>query len=62
MSKHIDGQKLQQSNQILKEAGTHLRRERDGLQLYHKKQLAQLRFFEQALESTQERLISLLND
>jgi hypothetical protein len=62
VSKHIDGQKLQRSNQILKEADTHLRKERDGLQLHHKKQVARLRFFEQALESSRERLISLLDD
>ncbi|KZN93937.1 hypothetical protein EN45_041240 [Penicillium chrysogenum] len=62
VSKHIHGQKLEQSNQILKEAGASLRKERDGLQLYHKKKLARLRFFEQALESSRERLISLLND
>ncbi|CAG8142493.1 unnamed protein product, partial [Penicillium nalgiovense] len=62
VSKHIDGQKLEQSNQNLKEAGTHLRKERDGLQLRHDKQLARLRFFEQALESSRERLTSLLDD
>ncbi|KAI1828849.1 hypothetical protein DTO027I6_10225 [Penicillium roqueforti] len=62
VSKHIDGQELQQSNQILREAGTHPRKERDGLQLCHDKQLDRLRFFEQALESSRERLISLLDD
>ncbi|KAJ5032130.1 hypothetical protein NUH16_011312 [Penicillium rubens] len=62
VSKHIDGQKLEQSNQNLKEAGTHLRKERDGLQLHHDKQLARLRFFEHALESSRERLINLLDD
>ncbi|CAG8040569.1 unnamed protein product, partial [Penicillium nalgiovense] len=48
VTKHIDGDKLEQSNQNLKETGTHLRKERDGLQLRHDKQLARLRFFEQA--------------
>ena len=62
MSKHVDGQKLQQSNQTLKEADTYLREERGGLQLHHEKQLARLRFFEQALETFRERLISLLDD
>ena len=61
MFKHIDGQKLQQSNQNLKEAGTHLRKERDGLQLYHEKQLARLRFFEQAVESSREGLTKVLD-
>ncbi|KAB8067036.1 hypothetical protein BDV29DRAFT_163884 [Aspergillus leporis] len=61
VSKHIDGQKLQQSNQTLKEAGASLRKERDGLQLYHEKQLARLRFFEQALESSRERLTRVLD-
>ena len=62
MSKHIDGQKLEQRNQILKEAGTHLNKERDGLQLRHDKQLARLRFFEQALESSRGRLTRVLDD
>jgi hypothetical protein len=62
VSKHIDGQKLEQSNRILKVAGTHLRKERHGLQLRHDKQLSRLRFFEQALESSRDRLTSVLND
>lgn len=62
VSKHIDVQKIEQSNEILKEAGTYLRKERDGLQLHYEKQLARLRFFGQALESSRERLISLLDD
>ncbi|CAG8138369.1 unnamed protein product [Penicillium nalgiovense] len=62
VSKHIDVQKIDQSNEILKEAGTYLRKERDSLQLHHEKQLARLRFFGQALESSRERLISLLDD
>ncbi|KAI1829306.1 hypothetical protein DTO027I6_9807 [Penicillium roqueforti] len=61
VSKHIDGEKLEQNNQILKEAGTHLRKEGDGLQLHHEKQLARLRFFEQALESSRERLRNILD-
>ncbi|CAG8358512.1 unnamed protein product, partial [Penicillium salamii] len=62
VSKHIDVQKIDQSNEILKEAGTYPRKERDGLQLHHDKQLARLRFFGQALESSRERLINLLDD
>lgn len=62
VSKHIDVQKIEQSNEILKEAATYLRKERDGLQLHHEKQLARLRFFGQALESSRERLTSLLDD
>jgi hypothetical protein len=62
VSKHIDGQKLEQSNLILKEAGTHLRKERDGLQLRHDKQLSRLHFFDQALESSREPLTSVLDD
>ena len=61
VSKHIDVQKIEQSNEILKEAGTYLRKERDGLQLRHDKQLARLRFFEQALESSRERLTRVLD-
>ena len=62
LSKHIDGQKLEQSNRILKEAGTHPRKESDGLQLRHDKQLSRLHFFEQVLELSQERLISVLDN
>ncbi|OQE07157.1 hypothetical protein PENFLA_c175G09380 [Penicillium flavigenum] len=62
VSKHIDGQKLQHSNQSLKEANIHLRKERDGLRLHHEKQVARLRFFELAFESSRERVISLLDD
>ncbi|CAG7935628.1 unnamed protein product, partial [Penicillium olsonii] len=35
VSKHIDGEKLEQDNLVLKEAGTHLRKKRDGLQVRH---------------------------
>jgi hypothetical protein len=62
MSKHMDGQKLQQSNQILQEAGAHLRKKRDHLQVRHDKQLSRLRFFEQALELSRKRLVSVLDD
>ena len=62
VSKHIYGQKLEQSNRILKEAGTDLRKESRGLQLRHNKQLSSLRFFEQALESSRGRLIRVLDD
>jgi hypothetical protein len=62
VSKHIDGRKQEQSNPSLKEAGTHLSKERDGLQLRHDKQLSRLRFFEQALELSRETLISVLDD
>jgi hypothetical protein len=62
VSKHIDGQKLEQENLLLEEAGAHLRKKRDGLQLRHDKQLARLHFFEQALESSRERLTSVLDD
>jgi hypothetical protein len=40
----------------------HLGKERDGLQLRHDKHLTHLRFFEQALQSSRERLIGVLND
>ena len=62
VSKHIDGQSLEQSNHILKEASRHLTKERDGLQLRHDKQLSRLRFFEQALESSRDRLTRVLDD
>ncbi|CAG8044776.1 unnamed protein product, partial [Penicillium nalgiovense] len=62
LSKHIDGQKLEQNDLVLKEAGAHLRKERDNLQVRHDKQLSRLRFFEQALNSSRERLTSVLDD
>ncbi|CAG8879632.1 unnamed protein product [Penicillium salamii] len=62
VSKHIDGQKLEQDNLVLKEAGANLRKERDSLQVRHDKQLSRLRYFEQALEVSQERLVSVLDD
>ncbi|CAG7979625.1 unnamed protein product [Penicillium salamii] len=62
VSKHIGGENLEQDNLILKEAGTHLRKERDGLQARHDKQVYQLCFFEQALESSRVRLASVLDD
>ena len=61
MSKHIDGQKLEQSDQILKEASTHLTEERHGLQLRHNKQLSRLLFFEHTLESSRDRLTRVLD-
>ncbi|CAG7975774.1 unnamed protein product [Penicillium salamii] len=42
VSKQIDDHKLELDNLFLKEAGTHLRKERDGLQLRHDKQLFRL--------------------
>ena len=60
--KHIDGEKLEQNTHVSKDAGMHLTKERNGLQLHYEKQLARLRFFEQALQSYRERLISLLDD
>ncbi|KAK9847490.1 hypothetical protein MYU51_018643 [Penicillium brevicompactum] len=39
VSKHIDFEKLEQEHLVVKEAGTHLRKERDGLQVRHDKQL-----------------------
>lgn len=60
MSNHIDSEKLEQKNHMLKEAGIHLRKNRDGFQLRHDKQLSRWRFFEQALASSQEWLSSVL--
>jgi hypothetical protein len=62
VSKHIDGQKLEQDNLVLMEAGAHLRQKRDSLQVRYDKQLARLRFFEQALDLSRERLASVLDD
>ncbi|KAK9847186.1 hypothetical protein MYU51_020349 [Penicillium brevicompactum] len=62
VSKHIDGEKLEQGNLVLKEAGAQLRKKRDGLQVRCDKQLFRLRFFEQALELSRGRLVSVLDD
>lgn len=56
VSKHIYGERLEQSIQIFNETGTQLRKEMDCLQLRHDRQLSRLRFFEQALEYSRERL------
>ena len=56
----MDGEKLEQDNLVLKEAGTHLRKERDDLQVRHDKQISRLRFTEQALNSSRERLLVYL--
>lgn len=47
------------------EGGWHTSKKREAycsLQRHHEKQLAQLRFFEQAVESSRERLVSLFDD
>lgn len=62
VSKQIHGQKLEQRIQIVKEAGTHLSKEGDGLQLRHDKQLFRLRFLEQALELFRDRVIRVLEN
>ncbi|KAK9847941.1 hypothetical protein MYU51_017423 [Penicillium brevicompactum] len=46
----------------LKQASTHLRKETDSVQVRHDKQLSWLRIFEQALESSRERLTSVLDN
>jgi hypothetical protein len=61
VSKHIDGENLEQSNQDLKAAGAHLIKEKEGLQICHDKQLSLLRFFEQALGSSRERMTRVLD-
>ena len=62
MSKHIDCEKLEQDKLALKEASTNLRKKRIGLQVRHDKQLSRLHIFEQALELSRARLISVLDD
>ena len=62
VSKHIDVQKLEQEKLVLKEAGTHLRQKRDSLQVRYDRQLSRLRFYEQALDLSRERLVSVLDD
>ena len=60
VSKHLDCEKTNETNQLLREASVHLSNERDSLQLCHAEQLSRLRFFDQALKSSRERLSGLL--
>ena len=62
VSKHLDGEELEQDNQIFRDASMGLCNERDGLQLRHDEQLSRLRFLEQALGSSRERLTGIIND
>jgi hypothetical protein len=62
VSKHVDGQKLEQEKLVLKEASAHPKKERDALQVRHDKQLSQEHFFKQALELSRERLVSVLDE
>ncbi|KAJ5144443.1 hypothetical protein N7526_001951 [Penicillium atrosanguineum] len=62
VSKHLDCEKANETNQVLREASIHLSNERDSLQLRHSEKLSRLHFFDQALQSSRERLIGILND
>ncbi|KAJ6126461.1 hypothetical protein N7523_002085 [Penicillium sp. IBT 18751x] len=62
VSKHLDCEKTNEANQVLREASVHLSNERDSLQLRHAEQLSRLRFFDRAFQSSRERLSGILND
>ncbi|OQE10612.1 hypothetical protein PENFLA_c086G03729 [Penicillium flavigenum] len=60
--KHPEGETPDENDRAPKEATTKLNKERDGFQLRPDEQLSRLFSLEQALEQTQERLISVLKD
>ncbi|KAJ6126377.1 hypothetical protein N7523_001989 [Penicillium sp. IBT 18751x] len=62
VSKHLDCEKANETNQVLREASVQLSNKRDSLQVRHAEQLSRLRFFDQAVQSSRERLTGILND
>jgi hypothetical protein len=62
VSKHLDCEKINEANQVLREASVPLSNERDSLQVRDAEQISRLRFFDQALQSSRERLTGILND
>jgi hypothetical protein len=62
VSKHLDCEKTNDANQVLREASVPLSNKRDSLQHRHAEQISRLRFFDQALQSSRERLTGILND
>ena len=62
MTKHSESEIPDQNDRPPKEATTKLNKQRDGFQLRPDEQLSRLVSLEEALEQTQERLISVLKD
>ncbi|CAP87081.1 hypothetical protein PCH_Pc24g01730 [Penicillium rubens Wisconsin 54-1255] len=60
--KHSESEIPDENDRAPKEATTKLNKQRDGFQLRPDEQLSRLSSLEQALEQTQERLISVLKD
>jgi hypothetical protein len=62
MAKPMDGNKLAKANGALKETHRRLLDEKDRMQSWHDDQIARLRFFDQALESSRLRLTDMLKE
>lgn len=62
MSKHRGNEKLEQTNHGLKEENVRLEDEKSRLQDYYDKQRAQFDRLNQAVESSQVRLVNILDD
>jgi hypothetical protein len=62
MSKRVGSERLDQTNQELKKENQWLENERGLLLVHHDEQLSQFDHLNQALDSSRERLISILND
>ncbi|KAJ5240468.1 uncharacterized protein N7469_002059 [Penicillium citrinum] len=62
MSKHGGNENLEQANHGLKEENVHLENEKSRLQGYHDEQRAQFDRLNQAVESSQVRLVNILDD
>ncbi|KAJ5378285.1 uncharacterized protein N7496_005694 [Penicillium cataractarum] len=62
LPKHMEGNKLAKANDALKETHRKLLDEKNRMQSCHDDQIARLRFFDQALESSRLRLTDILKE
>ncbi|OKP14853.1 hypothetical protein PENSUB_5734 [Penicillium subrubescens] len=62
IAKHMEGNKLAKANDALKETHRKLLDEKNRMQSCHDDQIARLRFFDQALESSRLRLTDILKE
>ena len=62
VSKHLDCEKANETNQVLRDVSMNLSDENEGLQSRHDEQLSRLCFFDQASNSSRERLTGILID
>ncbi|KAJ6001168.1 hypothetical protein N7481_001577 [Penicillium waksmanii] len=62
MSKRVGSERLEQTNQELRKENKRLENEKGLLLAHHDEQLSQFDHLNQALDSSRERLVSILND